>query len=98
VAGGVAFGVVAIAASSAMVLSFAPVVTPVDNTGDDAAGASQQVASGKGKQRARNVIFIQGDGMGIAHRELIRLATKGQNGELAMNKSRRAPPARPQVW
>jgi alkaline phosphatase len=41
-----------------------------------------QAHSGK----ARNVIFIQGDGMGIAHRELIRLATKGQNGELAMNK------------
>jgi alkaline phosphatase len=40
--------------------------------------------------KARNVIFIQGDGMGIAHRELIRLATKGQNGELAMNKLRYA--------
>src|SRR4051794_13127516 len=40
---------------------------------------------GKHGKQARNVIFIQGDGMGIAHRELIRLATKGQNGELAMN-------------
>ncbi|MGS0687417.1 alkaline phosphatase [Nakamurella sp. GG22] len=86
VAGGVSFGVIAIAASSAMVLSMAPVVTPVDNTGDDAAGASQQAASGGWKHRARNVIFIQGDGMGIAHRELIRLATKGQDGELAMNR------------
>ena len=44
---------------------------------------------GHGK-KARNVIFIQGDGMGIAHRELIRLATKGQNGELAMNTMRYA--------
>jgi alkaline phosphatase len=41
-------------------------------------------------KQARNVIFIQGDGMGIAHRELIRLATKGQDGELAMNKIRYA--------
>ncbi len=32
------------------------------------------------------MIFIQGDGMGIAHRELIRLATVGQDGDLAMNK------------
>ena len=30
-----------------------------------------------GAKKARNVIFIQGDGMGIAHRELIRLATQG---------------------
>jgi alkaline phosphatase len=86
VAGGVSLGVVAIAASSAMVLSLAPVVTPVDSSGGDAAGAGQQAASGGGKHRARNVIFIQGDGMGIAHRELIRLATKGQDGDLAMNK------------
>ncbi len=42
-----------------------------------------KVSAGK---RARNVIFIQGDGMGIAHRELIRLALKGQGGELTMNK------------
>jgi alkaline phosphatase len=40
--------------------------------------------------KARNVILIQGDGMGIAHRELIRLATKGQNGELAMDTMRYA--------
>ena len=39
-----------------------------------------------GGGRARNVIFIQGDGMGIAHRELIRLATVGQDDDLAMNK------------
>ena len=69
-----------------MVLSLAPVVTSVDSNGDDAAGTSQQAASGGWKNRARNVIFIQGDGMGIAHRELIRLATKGQNGDLAMNR------------
>ncbi|MFT4226782.1 alkaline phosphatase [Micropruina sp.] len=42
-----------------------------------------KVSAGK---RARNVIFIQGDGMGIAHRELIRLALKGQGGQLTMNK------------
>ena len=38
------------------------------------------------KGRARKVIFIQGDGMGVAHRELLRLALKGQNGDLVMNK------------
>jgi alkaline phosphatase len=38
--------------------------------------------------RARNVIFIQGDGMGIAHRELIRLATVGKDGQLAMDSLR----------
>lgn len=36
--------------------------------------------------RAKNVIVLQGDGMGIAHRELIRLATVGQNRELAMDR------------
>ncbi|WP_196768106.1 hypothetical protein, partial [Streptobacillus moniliformis] len=43
------------------------------------------IPGSKGK-RAKNVIFIQGDGMGIAHRELLRLAIKGQNGQLAMNR------------
>ena len=35
---------------------------------------------------ARNVILLQGDGMGTAQRELIRLMTVGKTGELAMNK------------
>ena len=35
---------------------------------------------------ARNVILLQGDGMGTAQRELIRLMTVGKSGELAMNK------------
>ena len=39
---------------------------------------------------AKNVIFIQGDGLGIAHRELIRLVTKGKNGQLAMDGLRYA--------
>ncbi len=37
------------------------------------------------RERARNVIFIQGDGMGLSHREAIRLATVGKDGELAMD-------------
>jgi alkaline phosphatase len=42
-------------------------------------------------QKAKNVIFIQGDGMGIAHRELIRLGTYGHTGrELAMDTLRYA--------
>jgi alkaline phosphatase len=39
---------------------------------------------------AENVIFIQGDGLGIAHRELVRLVTKGKNGRLAMDRLRYA--------
>lgn len=35
--------------------------------------------------RARNVIFIQGDGLGMSHREVIRLATVGKDGRLAMD-------------
>ncbi len=82
---GVSLGVAAIAVSSAMVLSTAPVIA----TAADEGVASSDVGSPKSfGSRARNVIFIQGDGMGIAHRELIRLATKGRDGELAMNKLR----------
>jgi len=40
--------------------------------------------------RAKNVIILQGDGMGVAQRELIRLATKGRDDDLAMNKLRYA--------
>ncbi|MCA5892498.1 alkaline phosphatase [Isoptericola sp. NEAU-Y5] len=40
---------------------------------------------GYGKDRARNVIFIQGDGMGLSTRELIRIATEGKDGQLAMD-------------
>jgi alkaline phosphatase len=39
---------------------------------------------------ARNVIFLHGDGMGPSHRELTRLATKGQDGELVMDQLRYA--------
>jgi alkaline phosphatase len=85
-AGGVSLGVVAIAATSAMVLSLAPVSAPADEQGSGESVGQSATSGGDWGRRARNVIFIQGDGMGIAHRELIRLASKGQNGELAMNK------------
>ncbi|NIZ90083.1 alkaline phosphatase [Kineococcus rubinsiae] len=42
-------------------------------------------AGGPRHARAKNVVVLQGDGMGIAHRELVRLATKGQDEELAMD-------------
>ncbi|MET7279891.1 alkaline phosphatase [Kribbella sp. NPDC005582] len=35
---------------------------------------------------AKNIIYIQGDGMGLGQRDLIRLATKGRYGELELNK------------
>ena len=82
-AGGVALAVTAIVSTTAVVISMAPFSAPAEDQAVD----GQDLAAGGGYgSRARNVIFIQGDGMGIAHRELIRLATKGQNGELAMNQ------------
>lgn len=36
-------------------------------------------------ERARNVIFIQGDGMGLSQREVVRLASVGKDGQLAMD-------------
>lgn len=44
---------------------------------------SPQPSSTQGK--AKNVIVFVGDGMGAAHRDAIRLATKGVNGELEMD-------------
>jgi alkaline phosphatase len=49
-----------------------------------ALGASSAPAAAQGAT-ARNVIVIQGDGMGTAQRDLIRLVTVGQRGELAMD-------------
>jgi len=46
---------------------------------------SLDAAGGSRHARAKNVVVLQGDGMGIAHRELVRLATKGQDAELAMD-------------
>ena len=79
--------VAAVCASTITTTSSAQVRGPAEATAP-ARGISESLPefpSSRGG-KARNVIFIQGDGMGIAHRELIRLATKGQNGELAMNK------------
>ena len=56
----------------------AAAATPAED--DPAVRTAQRPAS-----VAKNVIFIQGDGMGIAHRELIRLATKGKDGGLTMD-------------
>lgn len=52
-------------------------------------GGEDHDGGGGGRQdRARNVILIQGDGMGIAHRELFRLAKVGKDGQLAMDSLR----------
>jgi alkaline phosphatase len=51
-----------------------------------AQGASGDGALTAPGSRARNVILLQGDGMGTAQRELIRLLTVGNQGELAMNQ------------
>jgi alkaline phosphatase len=47
------------------------------------AGGAQEVASTEG--RAKNVIIFIGDGMGTSHRDLIRYATVGTEGQLAMD-------------
>jgi alkaline phosphatase len=86
--GGLARTAGVIAASSALVLALTPIVSGDAGEAPSAAAAwngARDKHHPSSSRRARNVIFIQGDGMGIAHRELIRLATKGQNGELAMN-------------
>ena len=78
-------GVVAL---SAGLLSSVPGSAPplVGSTTAQLTSGNSSLATPWSRGRAKNVIFIQGDGMGIAHRELIRLATVGQNGDLAMNK------------
>lgn len=38
------------------------------------------------KKDAKNVILFVGDGMGLAHRDAIRLAAVGNKGDLSMNK------------
>ncbi len=70
-----------VAAAVATALAVA-VSSPADSGG----GKGQDNAQGK----AKNVIFLHGDGMGVAHRELIRLATKGKDGQLVMNQLRYA--------
>ena len=47
------------------------------------AGGAQEVASTE--ERAKNVIIFIGDGMGTSHRDLIRYATVGMEGQLAMD-------------
>ena len=69
----------ALALSGVLIVGLASCATGDPTAPSGAAGAS------RGHTQARNVIVLQGDGMGIAHRELIRLATVGQNAELAMD-------------
>jgi alkaline phosphatase len=51
------------------------------------AGASQDKTGTTGSPggQAKNVIIFVGDGMGVSQRDLIRLATVGLEGELAMD-------------
>ena len=48
--------------------------------------AVQPARSAKSPSVAKNVIFIQGDGMGIGAREFLRLALVGKSGDLKMNQ------------
>nr|WP_296070952.1 alkaline phosphatase [uncultured Actinoplanes sp.] len=46
----------------------------------------QPDAAGRGAPKARNVIFINGDGMAAAHREAARLYYTGLDGQLIMDR------------
>lgn len=64
------------------------VALPLTGTPAPAAGppeAALTAGRARGPAVARNVIYIQGDGMGIGQREFLRLATVGPKGELKMN-------------
>jgi alkaline phosphatase len=74
--------IAAVVASTATALSVA-VSSPADSGGRGGDGHDR---GGK----AKNVIFLHGDGMGVAHRELARLATEGKDGQLVMNELRYA--------
>ncbi|MFG1811214.1 alkaline phosphatase [Streptomyces sp. NPDC049040] len=50
------------------------------------ASASAPEAQAKARTTAKNVIFINGDGMAAAHREAARLNQTGLDGQLAMDK------------
>ena len=47
------------------------------------AGEAQEAGSAGGE--AKNIIIFIGDGMGTSHRDLIRYATVGSEGQLAMD-------------
>ncbi|WP_182111394.1 MULTISPECIES: alkaline phosphatase [unclassified Actinotalea] len=51
----------------------------------DGRGNGQGNGHGNGRDQARNVVLLVGDGLSIAAREATRLATVGQDGELAMD-------------
>ncbi|MFE3174381.1 alkaline phosphatase [Amycolatopsis sp. NPDC059090] len=66
---------------TAAVLAVAGAVPAVAMAGDGPAADS----SGW-HPKARNIVYIQGDGMGAAQREFVRLATTGRAGDLVMNR------------
>ncbi|MBE1573443.1 alkaline phosphatase [Amycolatopsis roodepoortensis] len=48
-------------------------------------GGSAAVADTTAAHSAHNIIYLQGDGLGLGQRDLLRLALKGKNGRLAMD-------------
>ncbi|MFC3453755.1 alkaline phosphatase [Amycolatopsis speibonae] len=49
------------------------------------AAVADPTTAGSGARAARNIIYIQGDGLGLGQRDLLRLALKGKRGQLAMD-------------
>ncbi len=54
-------------------------------TGDGDGGGHGGGGDGGHPQQPRSVIFVNGDGMGAAHREAARLDQEGFDGQLAMD-------------
>lgn len=50
------------------------------------AAVAQTTTAEAGARVARNIIYLQGDGLGLGQRNLLRLALKGKHGELALDK------------
>jgi alkaline phosphatase len=76
-----ASGMAAIAAAGATALAMAA-TSPAGDDHDD--------GGHRDGGRAKNVIFLHGDGLGASQRELVRLTTVGRDGDLAMNRLRYA--------
>jgi alkaline phosphatase len=72
----------------AAVLAGAATAALVPATGVFAQGGGDRGGDRDRAPRAKNVIFLHGDGMGPSQRELIRIATTGKDGRLQMDRLR----------
>lgn len=67
-------------------LAVAVALTVLGGSTAVAVAQTTQEQEAKNPRVAKNIIYIQGDGLGPGQRNLIRLATKGRYGELELDK------------